>query len=357
MKRCLTAIVLGLAATSALAADDETAWNAGVSAVFGEYKFDDNNLDDSSAGFKLFTGYRFNKWFGLEGAYHNFGDFEEDLTPGTPGGDGTAEIDGFSGSALLYAPLPGDDFEAFVKGGYYFFDQQGLVDDVVFASNSPDGVLVGAGMDFFVSDQFSIRAEGEWFEIDDGDLWSVNLGLQYLFGRPAKAVAPVAAVAAAPVVAAPPPPPPPPPADADGDGVIDANDQCPDTPKGDRVGRQGCSCDITRQVQFKLNSAELTDEDKVILDEVAENLTRLKFVSGTVVGHTDSSGSEEYNQQLSERRAQSVATYLEGKGIAVGRLAASGAGESEPVADNATAEGRAQNRRVVLKRTDCDSPN
>jgi len=356
MKRCLTAIVLGLAATSALAADDETAWNAGVAAVFGEYKFDDNNLDDSSTGFKLFTGYRFNKWFGLEGAYHNFGDFEEDVLPAAPGGDAVAEVDGFSGSALLYIPLPSEDFNAFVKGGYYFFDQQVLVDDAVFGSNSPDGFLAGAGMNFFVSDQLSLRAEGEWFDIDDGDLWSVNLGIQYLFGRPAKAVAPVAAVVAAPVVAAAPPPPPPP-ADADGDGVIDANDQCPDTPKGERVGPQGCSCDITRQVTFKLNSAELTAEDEAILDEVAENLTRLKFVSGTVIGHTDSSGSDEYNQRLSERRAQSVATYLEGKGIAVGRLATSGAGESEPVADNDTADGRAQNRRVVLKRTDCENSN
>jgi OOP family OmpA-OmpF porin len=89
---------------------------------------------------------------------------------------------------------------------------------------------------------------------------------------------------------------------------------------------------------------------------VAERLTQLKFVSGTVVGHTDSTGSEAYNQRLSERRAQSVASYLEGKGIAVGRLTATGAGESQPIADNGTREGRAQNRRVVLTRTDCDAP-
>ena len=88
---------------------------------------------------------------------------------------------------------------------------------------------------------------------------------------------------------------------------------------------------------------------------MAVNLNRLKFVAGTVVGHTDSSGTEAYNQQLSERRAQTVADYLQAKGVAPGRLAASGAGESEPIADNATKEGRAENRRVVLKRTDCDS--
>lgn len=90
---------------------------------------------------------------------------------------------------------------------------------------------------------------------------------------------------------------------------------------------------------------------------MGENLARLKFVSGTVVGHTDSSGSEEYNQRLSEARAASVATYLEGKGISQGRLLSSGAGESEPVSDNSTAEGRAANRRVVLSRTDCAKPN
>jgi OOP family OmpA-OmpF porin len=154
--------------------------------------------------------------------------------------------------------------------------------------------------------------------------------------------------------AAPPPPPPPPPADGDGDGVVDAADQCPDTPKGDRVGSQGCSCDVTRQLQFGLNSAELTASDQATLDEVVENLKRLKFVSGTVVGHTDSSGPDAYNQKLSERRAAAVAKYLEERGIATGRMSVSGAGESEPVADNKTAEGRAQNRRVVLKRTDCN---
>jgi outer membrane protein len=174
----------------------------------------------------------------------------------------------------------------------------------------------------------------------------------YRFGKPAPVVA--AAVAAPP--SPPPPPPPPPPADTDGDGVADNGDQCPDTPRGERVGPQGCSCDVTRQVAFKLNSAELTDGDKAALDEMATNLSRLQFVAGMVVGHTDSSGAEAYNQQLSERRAAAVVKYLESKGISAGRLTASGAGENEPIADNATAEGRALNRRVVLTRTDCGSP-
>ena len=100
MKRYLTAIVLGLAATSALAADDKTAWNAGLAATFAEYSFDSNQLDDNSAGFKVFGGYRFNKWFGLEAGYYDFGDFDEDLDPPNPGGGATVRIDGLVGSAL-----------------------------------------------------------------------------------------------------------------------------------------------------------------------------------------------------------------------------------------------------------------
>ncbi len=110
---------------------------------------------------------------------------------------------------------------------------------------------------------------------------------------------------------------------------------------------------MTVQVHFKNNSDQLDEADKVSLDRVATNLTSLGFVSGTIVGHTDSVGSDAFNQGLSERRAKAVAAYLESKGIGSGRIVASGAGESQPVADNATEEGRAQNRRVVLSRTDC----
>ena len=72
-----------------------------------------------------------------------------------------------------------------------------------------------------------------------------------------------------------------------------------------------------------------------------------------VQGHTDNVGSAEVNQALSERRAKSAASYLESKGIAPGRIATSGKGLTQPIADNSTAEGRALNRRVVLSRTNC----
>ena len=159
-------------------------------------------------------------------------------------------------------------------------------------------------------------------------------------------------------VAAPPPPPAAAPvaakcADQDGDGVCDADDKCPNTPAGDRVGPFGCSCDVTIRTHFAFDSAELTAEDKAQLDTVAARLKELNFVEGTATGHTDSIGTAEYNQKLSERRAQAVVDYLASKGVYQGRIKAIGMGLTKPIADNATEEGRAQNRRVTIRRTDC----
>lgn len=155
------------------------------------------------------------------------------------------------------------------------------------------------------------------------------------------------------------PVPPPPPAkcsDADGDGVCDAVDQCPNTPPGKRVGPGGCDCDYTLVTTFAFDSAQLTEADKTALDKLAQVLVnpKLSFIRGKVDGYTDATGKPEYNQKLSERRAQAVADYLQSKGVAAGsRMAVEGFGESNPAADNKTEEGRAQNRRVVISRTDC----
>jgi OOP family OmpA-OmpF porin len=140
--------------------------------------------------------------------------------------------------------------------------------------------------------------------------------------------------------------------DSDGDGVVDRLDKCPNTPKGVKVDANGCGLTLTLEVQFDNNSATLRPESEQYLDQVAAKLTELSTVTGVIEGHTDSNGSAEYNQDLSERRARSVREYLVSKGVAGSRLTAQGFGESQPVADNTTAEGRAQNRRVVLRRTD-----
>jgi OmpA-OmpF porin, OOP family len=116
----------------------------------------------------------------------------------------------------------------------------------------------------------------------------------------------------------------------------------------------GCPCEMTVQLQFKSDSAELAPEDQVRLDQVAENLKRLHWISGTVEGYTDATQQAEANQKLSEQRAATVRDYLLSKGVGDNRMKVVGYGESKPIADNSTPEGRALNRRVVLRRMDCD---
>ena len=186
----------------------------------------------------------------------------------------------------------------------------------------------------------------------DGDLYMLSFVARFDSGRPA---APPPPPVAPPVarVEPPPPPPPPPPADADGDGVNDLKDMCPATPRGQRVDVNGCSCDFTVQVHFKSNSTEITGADAILLDSLADQVRQLPTITGELGGHTDSQGPEAFNEDLSRRRALAVRDYLSSRGINVTQLAVAGHGETQPVADNTTIEGRGQNRRVVLSRTNC----
>lgn len=155
--------------------------------------------------------------------------------------------------------------------------------------------------------------------------------------------------------------------DEDGDGVPDSRDKCPGTPRGVQVDANGCPPEpvavveevvvvkeeviVIRDVLFEFDSARLTTADKLRLDKIA---TRLKAEAPSarlsVTGHTDSRGSDAYNQKLSERRAHSVTDYLVESGIARSSfVSVQGAGETQPVADNNTADGRAMNRRVEIR--------
>jgi len=105
---------------------------------------------------------------------------------------------------------------------------------------------------------------------------------------------------------------------------------------------------VLRGVNFDLDKATIRPDAQVILQTAAEVLNENPNARVSVTGHTDSTGTEEYNQGLSERRAKAVVDYLVSLGVSASRLSASGAGELQPVADNRTVDGRAQNRRVEL---------
>jgi len=138
-----------------------------------------------------------------------------------------------------------------------------------------------------------------------------------------------------------PPPPPPKPAAAPPPPPKPAPAPPPPDPCKGRI--------VLRGVTFAFDSAEITGASMATLDVAADTLRECPNVRTEVDGYTDSIGSEAYNQGLSQRRAESVKSYLTSHDISADRLEARGFGESNPVADNGTEDGRAMNRRVELK--------
>jgi OOP family OmpA-OmpF porin len=153
--------------------------------------------------------------------------------------------------------------------------------------------------------------------------------------------------------------------DNDGDGILDADDGCPIEPETfnnvededgcpDKARILGCQISIKDKVQFKSGSAKLLPVSYDLLDEVAGILKanpQLGLIR--IEGHTDDKGSEESNLKLSQERAESVLAYLVEKGVDKARLKAVGLGETKPVADNKTSEGRGKNRRVEFHIEEC----
>jgi len=136
------------------------------------------------------------------------------------------------------------------------------------------------------------------------------------------------------------------PLDSDGDGVTDDKDKCPQTPQGIRVNAYGCW--VGGAVLFDFDKTEIRPEAYHFLDEAADILKRNQYIKVEIQGYTDSVGPEQYNLELSQRRAEAVRDYLISHGVAADRLVAKGYGESKPVASNQTKEGRAKNRRVIF---------
>ena len=156
-------------------------------------------------------------------------------------------------------------------------------------------------------------------------------------------------------------------ADDDKDGVPNRYDKCPDTPEGVRV--DGSGCPLPNAPAPVIQQIYVTEEDRKVVDEAIQNLEFElgkatihpssfpslnkvaillieKNFSLKLAGHTDNTGSMELNLRLSKERAEAVKAYLVSKGANASRIEATGYGPTQPIASNATEEGRQQNRRV-----------
>lgn len=134
--------------------------------------------------------------------------------------------------------------------------------------------------------------------------------------------------------------------DDDNDGVCNKDDLCANTPRGAEVDNRGCW--VLDKVHFGYDKWDLKPEYHDELDNVVKVLEANPGISVEVAGHTDSDGSDEYNLDLSQKRAASVAGYLADHGVAESRLEAKGYGEKRPIESNDTDSGKARNRRVEI---------
>ena len=147
--------------------------------------------------------------------------------------------------------------------------------------------------------------------------------------------------------------------DTDGDGIDDTKDKCPGTAAGTRVDAAGCPILFTeaktpvvlRGVTFETGRSALKPDSYTILDIVAASLVANPGIKIEIGGHTDNTGASATNLRLSQARADAVRAYLASKGVAPERMVSKGYGAAQPVAQNTTATGRAQNRRVELRQT------
>ncbi|MDD2895359.1 MAG: OmpA family protein [Aliarcobacter sp.] len=202
----------------------------------------------------------------------------------------------------------------------------------------------GAGIKYKVANDFALKFDvRHLIETDNGDNNLLyNIGFAIPFGEVSKP-APVVA-APAPVVAKAAPVETP--KDSDGDGVIDSLDECPNTMAKAKVDSVGCMTLVNLNINFDTNKSDIKDSYNTRIVEFANMMKANPKLKATIAAHTDSVGSDAYNQKLSERRAASTVEALKALKVDPSKISATGYGETKPVATNATAEGRAENRRV-----------
>ena len=394
MRPISAAVLAATLATPALAERQETIY---INPFAGFQLFDDKRDLSETGTFGVGLEYRFRPHWSVEALYSR-ADADRKYVPGQ------SEFDEVRVDGTYYFAGPDEVWNPYVSLGAGYADFGSDSSGVRTAGSNHDEtrVNVGTGFRYNVSDAVSLRGDlREFHGIDESTFdTQVSLGISYAFTRTVAQAAPA--------------PTRPADADGDGvpdsqdrcpgtpsgatvdnsgcepdsdrDGVADSRDQCPDTPRGAEVNSRGCELDsdndgvvnsqdqcpntaagadvdaagcegvtetiqtFTIQVNFPTNSSVIgnayDDEIRRVADFMRENPETVVEIAG----HSDSRGDANYNQFLSQRRAEAVAGRLTGPlGVDPSRVNAVGYGEAQPVASNNTAGCRAANRRVEAR--------
>ncbi|MDO6441530.1 OmpA family protein [Marinobacter sp. 2_MG-2023] len=394
MRPIAMAAIAGTFAAPALAAErQETVYIN----PFAAYQLFDDDRDLSETGtFGVGLEYRFKPNWAIEAMYSR-ADADRKYV------SGSSDFEEIRVDGTYYFAAQDKAWNPYVSAGVGNADF-GVGDVISYNTAGTDHdetrVNVGTGVRYNVSDAISLRGDlREFHGIDESTFdTQVSLGISFAFNRTVGSAAPMAPAdtdndgvpdsrdqcpgtpAGASVDSTGCEP------DADGDGVADVRDACPDTPRGADVNSRGCELDsdndgvvnsqdlcpntaagaevdetgcegvtetidtFTIEVKFPTNSSVIGNAYDAEIRRVAD---ALKANPGTVVeiaGHADNRGKASYNEFLSQRRAEAVAERLTGAlGVDAEKVSAKGYGESEPVASNDTAAGRAENRRVEAR--------
>lgn len=296
--------------------------------------------DQRDTGYKLFVGRQLNQYFAVEAGYFDLGKFDfKSSTSGNGVLNGEAGFRGVNLDLLGQLPLSqrlsllGRVGMHYTKTNTEFSGNRLLGSTNTHASERKLNAKLGLGLEYKFSEALALRGEVERYRLNDAvgnrgdaDLYSVSL--VYKLGRPASAtpayqpapeVAPVVAMPAPVVVAAPAP------------------------------ARVAEKVSFASEALFDFDQSTLKPQGKAALDQLLGQLTGMDLEVIVTVGHTDAVGSDAYNQKLSQRRAEAVKAYLVAQGVETNRVYTEGKGETQPVADNTTAAGRAKNRRVTVE--------
>jgi OOP family OmpA-OmpF porin len=310
--------------------------------------------DERDHGYKLYGGYQFNKYLGLEGGYFNLGKFDYALSADEGTLDGKIKIMGVNLDAVTTLPIT-EKFSAFGRiGANYAQAKDYFHGTIPVLDNNPQEKALnykfGAGLQYAVTDALGVRLEAERYRINDavgndGDIDLYSIGLTYRFGV-TKEVARVSQLeeAIAPAV-------------KEEKVLIVVTELDAQEKIKEAVVQEKTVVLVFEDIQFEFDKSTLNKEAKEALKKDISLLNKNPKTKMLVAGSTSASGTEKYNQGLSERRAQSVKDYLvKEKLVQADKISIIGYGETRPIQyevdpSNIDSKAAKANMRVFLEIT------